>query len=580
MKYISAPLSLSLLAVALVGTGCNQSSGTKLDAGGPTIFDEATITVAPTAFTFPDLTIGDTGQPQKFTLTNIGLESSGPVSHVIDGSSEFVITGSTCGQPLGYMATCDVSVSFRPVVAGNNKMARLIVAANPGKMFVVLLNASARIPSSVRLAPTVFDFNTVPIASPTGPQAMPQVGTFTVTNAGGDVVGPFSATIEGADAGDFAISDNSCEGSLLQASGMCSISVRFKPLTAGTKSATLTVTGGANLKLPPATLTGTGLELAKLSLNPTSQTFGMVPLGMKSAFSFDVTNEGGSPTGKVSVSLEGMNFTEFTVATDPSCDQPLEPMVSCGITVTFSPTLAGTKTASLLVAASPGGFVKAELSATAITSLGQISLTSPSPDPFGTVTVGESSTGFFVVENKGNAAAGKVMPSVSGSSSNEFVVMDNSCPDKLDPSQQCGLTVRFTPQFIGNRTANLQVNSLPGGFATLPMRGNAVASAQLRVTPQSRNFSDRVIGSTSNIQTQTFIITNTGTGSTGPLGISIEALDPTHVTSFELFGINDCMNMPLTQNRTCRVDVRFLPKVRGFLSANLVIMSNPGGTVR
>ena len=42
MKYICARLSLSLLVVAVVGAGCNQNSGAKLDAG-MTIFEPATL---------------------------------------------------------------------------------------------------------------------------------------------------------------------------------------------------------------------------------------------------------------------------------------------------------------------------------------------------------------------------------------------------------------------------------------------------------------------------------------------------------------------------------------------------------
>src|SRR4051812_39629694 len=192
MEYTFARVTLSLLVVGFVGGGCNQSSTTKLDGG--VNFEEATLTVSPTAYSFPDLMIGDTSPAQKFQLTNIGFESTGPVSHVIEGSTEFVITGSTCGQPLTYNQSCEVSVEFRPVNSGV-KMARLTVAANPGKTFSVLLNANARVPSSVRLTPTVFDFNTVPVFSATGPQTTPQVGTFTVTNSGGDVTGPFSATV-------------------------------------------------------------------------------------------------------------------------------------------------------------------------------------------------------------------------------------------------------------------------------------------------------------------------------------------------------------------------------------------------
>src|SRR6185436_17453908 len=80
MKYIRPLLSLSLLAIAIVGSGCNQTSSTKYDGG----FDEATITISPTAYSFPNTALGETSPAGKFTLTNIGLEPTGPVAHVIE----------------------------------------------------------------------------------------------------------------------------------------------------------------------------------------------------------------------------------------------------------------------------------------------------------------------------------------------------------------------------------------------------------------------------------------------------------------------------------------------------------------
>src|SRR3954462_3924516 len=96
MKHSYVFVCLSLLAIPLVGAGCNQNSTTKLDGG--VIFDVATLTVSPTASAFPNTAIGADSPVQKFTLTNIGVEPTGPVSHVIDGgnSLEFIITGSTC----------------------------------------------------------------------------------------------------------------------------------------------------------------------------------------------------------------------------------------------------------------------------------------------------------------------------------------------------------------------------------------------------------------------------------------------------------------------------------------------------
>jgi hypothetical protein len=575
MKYIRPLLSLSLLAIAIVGSACNQTSSVKYDGG----FDEATITISPTAYSFPNTALGESSPAAKFTLTNIGLEPTGPVAHVLEGV-DFTITASTCGQPLPYNGTCDVSVVFKPIAAGQ-RPGRLTASATPGKSFTVLLSGTSEAASSARLQPTVWDFAPVSIPTPSNPTPMATLGMFTVTNSGGTPVGPLSAIVEGGDADSFALSDDACTGAFLQAGQSCAMTVRFKPITAGTKNALLTVTGN-NVKLPSATLSGTGSEPAKLTVTPLMQAFGDVPVGMKSAYTFEVRNDGAEPSGKISYALEGISISEFAVAADATCDMALRPTDSCGVTVTFSPTLQGKKQASLRISASPGGFARVDLQANAITAsiLGQISVTSPSPDPFGTVILGESSSGFFIVENKGTVAAGKVMPTISGSSSSEFVIQDNSCPDKLDPGQQCGITVRFTPVTATRRTANLQVTALPGGYAILPLSGNALAGAQLRISPQSRSFSDRVIGSTSNIQTQSFTITNTGTGMTGPLAVTIESTDQTHISSFELFGLNDCTNLPLLQGRTCRVDVRFLPKIRGFLNAYITIAATPGGTVR
>lgn len=579
MKHIRPLLSLSLLAIAIAASGCNQNSSVKYDGG---MFEEATITASPTAYSFPNTAVGEQSAQAKFTLLNIGFEATGPVSHVIDGSPEFLITASTCGQPLGYQGTCEVAVVFKPITAGPNKSARLIATATPGKMFTVLLSASSMSSSSGRLDPTVYDFfPAVAIPAPGDTQQVmyPVSTPFTVTNTGGAIVGPISAVIDGNDAGDFAIASNNCD--TLNPMASCTLTVRFKPTTSGPKSANLNV-DIPGLKLPPAALSGIGAEPAKISLSPTSQNFGMIPIGMKSAFSFDVTNTGGADAGKINVSLEGLNISEFMVQPDASCNEALKPNFTCSITVTFTPTLIGTKAASLRVTASPGGLAKSELTAAAITNVGtgQIVLSSPSPDPFGTVTIGDTSTGFFIVENRGTMAAGKVMPTISGSSATEFTVVDNGCPDKLDSAQQCPITVRFNPQVVGTRTSNLQVTAIPGGFASLVLRGTSVAGAQLRISPFSRQFSDRVIGSTSNVQTQTFTVTNIGTGITGPLMVAIESVDPTHASSFELFGANDCQGQALLQGRTCRVDVRFLPKLRGYLSATLAVTATPGGVVR
>jgi hypothetical protein len=530
------------------------------------------LVVSPTAFAFPDTPVGERSQPARYRVTNRDLAASGPVSHVIHGDDapEFLIVASTCGQPLVYNSTCELSVVFQPIRPGS-KSARLSVSASPGGSFTVILTATAASPAAVRLEPASFDFPTTAVASP-----MPPVTSFTLANRGGMPAGPATASLVGADVADFGLVSNSCEGSILQPMDACSIGVRFRPATAGPKQAFLQVAIGA-VVIGQAVLVGQGGEPASISVTPTAQSFGMVPLGMKSAYSFEVKNLGETPAGKPAFSLEGQNFTEFSLTADPSCAQPLEGGFSCAVTVSFAPTLPGAKTASLRVTSSPGGLARVDLNGTGISlnTQGMLTLTSPLPDPFGTVSAGESSVGFFVVENKGTMPTGKINATISGSNATEFTVAENGCPDMLPVSSQCGISVRFSPVFAGRRTANLQVSAFPGGFATLPLSGNAITPLQLRISPTARNFGNRTVGSTTMTPVD-FVVSAFGAGFTGPLATVIEGAD---AGSFQIV-YDDCKGVTLRGGMSCRLSVRFIPMSAGAKSATLGASGSPGGVVR
>jgi hypothetical protein len=537
----------------------------------PDVSEEALLVASPTAYSFPAVVIGEESPAAPFVATNLGVEATGPISHVIDGSNEFVVTSSTCGQPLLQQRTCEARVVFKPITAGQ-KQARLIFLASPGKMFTVLLVGTAQQPAGVRLAPTVYDFPTTAIPTPANPLPMSPMATFTVTNHGGQPAGPVSVQLTGA---DFAIADNACEGAVLMPQATCAIQVRFRPTTAGPRTGTLEAKV-PGLQVPPAALSGIGGEAARIAVQPADHGFGSLQVGQKSVFTFDVTNEGGAEAGKLAFVLEGMNITEFSAAGDPACDVPLGPGASCGVTVTFAPTIPGTKTASLRVAGSPGGFVKVGLTGMAFAANGQLSLTSPSPDPFGTVAVGTSTNGFFMVENKGLTSVGMVLASISGGTAGEFTVTDNACPASLAPGAQCGLTVKFSPQLSGRRTANLQITALPGGFATLPLSGNATAGDGISVSPTSRNFGARPVGSQTGL-VQELTVRFFGPSTTGPLSVGVEGADG---DNFQVT-LNDCQGTTLSPARpTCRVGVRFVPLSAGQKSASLRATALPGGTAR
>jgi hypothetical protein len=72
-------------------------------------------------------------------------------------------------------------------------------------------------------------------------------------------IGPLSVNLAGGEAGHFAVSSNSCDGKTLRYQEDCSVTVSFKPLITGVKTAQVEFREGALLwGITQLTGTGTG----------------------------------------------------------------------------------------------------------------------------------------------------------------------------------------------------------------------------------------------------------------------------------------------------------------------------------
>jgi hypothetical protein len=579
MKHIQPRLSVSLLALAVIGgAGCNQNSGMKYDGGIST--EEATITITPTVASFANTAIGKDSEVKKFTVTNIGYLASGAVSPVVDGisASEFVVVGSTCGQPLPYNGACDVSVLFRPVTSGS-KSARLNVNASPGGSALVTMSATSQSSAAATINPMIGSFPAVPInAANSSAAPMFQMIAFTVTNTGGTAT-YLSSSIDGQDAGDFKNSDG-CSGQSLQPNATCGITVFFSPTTAGLKSADLNVTGDAvKLSVP---LSGNASNPAMLMLSPTTQDFGTVQFGTTNTQQFVITNMGGQMSGKVNAAIVGSSGAGFSISNSTCTDAMLNPGDTCTVLVTFTPIASngvGMKTGLLTVAAPMSGNLTATLTGNAVTNnmLGMLALTSPGgTDPFGQVSVGATSTALFQVQNNGTLAAGKVMATLAGSG-NDFSIAANGCPDTLDIGAACFVTVTFQPTTIGRKTATLQVLANPGGFGTLAINGNALAGPALQISPTFSSFGTHRVGTNTGATPTTFTVRNVGTDVSGQVMVQLEGAD---AGNFQLVA-TDCQNITLQRSGpSCTVRIRFVPTRTGSITATLAAAATPGNTVR
>ena len=134
----------------------------------------------------------------------------------------------------------------------------------------------------------------------------------TVTNSGGAALNISSIKVGGTNAGDFA-STSTC-GTVLAAAGSCTISVTFTPMTAGSRSATITLTDNAPNSPQVISLSGAANAIV-VSLMPTGlalgtgQTAQFKTSGDPAGVTWTVT--GGDANGAGTIDANG-NFTAPT----------------------------------------------------------------------------------------------------------------------------------------------------------------------------------------------------------------------------------------------------------------------------
>jgi hypothetical protein len=132
-------------------------------------------------------------------------------------------------------------------------------------------------------------------------------------------------------------------GSSVAAGESCSISTTYKPKSAGTQTALITIIDSASSQPQFVELTGSATVI---KVSPTSLTFGTQEVGTKSAPQIvTATNVGSTAITFSSVGVTA-NQKDFS-ATGNCTGQAIQPAGSCKMSVTFDPTKTGNRTAGL-----------------------------------------------------------------------------------------------------------------------------------------------------------------------------------------------------------------------------------------
>ena len=207
-----------------------------------------------------------------------------------------------------------------------------------------------------------------------------------------------------------------------------------------------------------------GLPGPAVTLSPSSVTFVSQPVVTVSGTqTVTLTNSGSAPLTITGVTIGGTNAADF--AQGNSC--PLSPSTlaisgSCTISVTFTPSATGTRTATISVADNATGAPHiVALSGTGGAALAPTVTFSPASVGFGSLAVGSTSAASTVtLSNSGSAALTISSIALTGTNPGDFA-QTSTCPISpatLAASSSCSISASFTPTAGGARSASISVS--------------------------------------------------------------------------------------------------------------------------
>ncbi len=198
------------------------------------------------------------------------------------------------------------------------------------------ITVSVTIPkTSVRLSAADVAFPQEPVGGTSTPQQV------TLTNTGTTALAISSI------AASWQFSETNTCGSTVKAGASCTISIAFAPTQVGLQAGTVTITDSDPTSPQVVSLTGTAVAAPDVSYSVASLDFGWHKLGTSQTRSITVTNSGGATLTITNMTISGTNAADFSQTNN--CGSSLAAGATCTINVTFTPSAAGTRSASLSV---------------------------------------------------------------------------------------------------------------------------------------------------------------------------------------------------------------------------------------
>lgn len=515
------------------------------------------VTFSPTSLAFGNQTTGTTSSARTITMTDTGAATLNITSINFTGTntSDFAKT-TTCGSTLAANASCTITITFTPGADGARSANVQTITDAPDSPELVPMTGTGTTPPAPQatLSPASLAFGNVLTGVTSASQAI------TLSNIGNASLTISSITLTGANSAMFA-QTNTC-GASVAAGGSCIITVTFTPTSTGAKVASVSVADNAAGTPHTAGLTGTGVAPA-VTFGSASLAFGnQITNTTSTPQTVSLTNTGTENLTITSIGLTGSNPTMFGQTNN--CPATLAAGNACTITVTFTPTSNGAKSANVSVTDNASGSPQTVgLTGTGVAAPTPLVTFSPTSVAFGSQTQSTTSGAYAItMTNSGSGTLTISNVTLIGTNSADFA-QTNNC-SSLTAGSSCTINVTFTPGAIGARSASVQTTTNAADSPeTVAMTGTGTAAATPIVTFNHAvlNFGNQTIATPSTPQTVT--LTNTGTAT-----LTITSIAPAGTNSTDFSQTNDC-GATLAASAFCTITVTFNPALTGQKSATI-----------
>src|SRR5580658_1989280 len=466
----------------------------------------------PASLNFGQQTANTVSSLESATLTNTASESVFIDSIQEGGANPGMFppareSGACVAGTTGFSAgsTCQISYQFAPTSAGafqaEVEIQYHVQGLSEQEELIPLSGVGLPAAPIASVAPTTLNFGTVSVGA-TG-----QTQVVTLSNTGSAALNVTTISVTGTNAAEFSLvasGNTPCpttSGSV-PIGGSCTMGVSFAPKTPGTKSATLSFADNAAGSPQTVALSGTAQTTA-IQIAPTSLAFVGQSIGTKSPLPeprITITNAGTSGLTINGVAVTGVNAGDFTEL-DNCTGRSLGASGTCSLSVTFQPTAAGPRSASISVSDdAPNSPQTVALTGTGTQAA--VTLTPAGAINFGSQAAGIATTPVSVtVTNSGTGALAVSKISFTGANAGDFTETD-TCNTSVAAGGTCTIKITFDPQ-CGNapaaRAASLNIaDNAPGSPQTIALSGTATGSICFAVPANGATTATVVAGGNAN----------------------------------------------------------------------------------